>query len=84
MVQKTYMAILDFMLVNSFFAWNMSVPEVEGRMKVTRHEFYAALSQEMIKYEDKHLSSEDFGSVAPLNFEPSLSNHHAQSVEISL
>ena len=42
--KKTYMAILDFMLVNSFFAWNMSVPEVEGRMKVTRHEFYAALS----------------------------------------
>jgi len=41
---KTYMAILDFMLVNLFFAWNMLASDVEGRMKVSRHEFYAALS----------------------------------------
>jgi hypothetical protein len=38
------MAILDFMLVNLFFAWNMLASDVEGRMKVSRHEFYAALS----------------------------------------
>ena len=38
----------------------------------------------MIKYEDKHSTSKDFGSFAPLNFEPSLSDNHAQSAEIAL
>ena len=38
-VQENLHAILDFMLVNSFFTLNMSVPEVEGMLKVTRQSF---------------------------------------------
>ncbi|KAL3791017.1 hypothetical protein HJC23_003006 [Cyclotella cryptica] len=50
--KKAYFAILDFMVLNSFFAWNMSVAEVVGRLKVKRSDFYAVLAEEMIEFVD--------------------------------
>ena len=38
--------------MNAYFAWNMSVPEVEGCMKVKRSEFFAALSEYMLQFVD--------------------------------
>ena len=51
MVQKTF-AVLDFMVLNAYFAWNLPVSEVEGRLKVTRSACYAALCEELIAFED--------------------------------
>jgi len=50
--KKAYVAILDFMVLNAFFAWNMSVSEVETRLKVKRSDFYAVLAEEMIAFVD--------------------------------
>ena len=54
MVQKSYFAVLNFMVLNAYFAWNMSAPDVFGRFEVKRHEFYAAFSEEMLSYIDTH------------------------------
>lgn len=51
--KKAYFTILDFIVLNSFFAWNVSTPEIKGRMKVRRKDFYPALSKEMIDYIDE-------------------------------
>ena len=40
------------MALNAYFAWNLSVSEVEGRFKVTRNAFYAALCEELIAFKD--------------------------------
>ncbi len=40
------------MVLNSFFAWNMSVAEVGGRLKVKTSGFYAVLAEEMIAFVD--------------------------------
>ena len=48
------------MLLNSFFAWNMSAEEEENRFKVKRSEYYAALAEEMIAYVDT-TGGEDVG-----------------------
>ena len=41
--KKAFFAILDFMVLNSFFAWNMSAEEIEDRFHVKRSDYYAAL-----------------------------------------
>ena len=57
----------------------MSEPGVFGRFKVKRHEFYAALSEEMLSYVDTH--GEEVG-VQMLPYDeldghhPSVANHH--------
>ena len=50
--KKAYFAILDFMVLNAFFAWNMSVSEVESRLKVKRSDFYAVLAEELLDFVD--------------------------------
>jgi hypothetical protein len=42
------------MVLNAFFAWNMSASDVNGRLEVKCHEFFAALSKEMLAYIDTH------------------------------
>ena len=32
--KKAYFAVMDFMVLNSYFAWNMSAPDVSGRFEV--------------------------------------------------
>ncbi len=60
--KKSYFAVLDFMLLNAFFAWNMSAEEVDGRFKLKRSEFYAAYSEELIAFID-HIGGEGGASV---------------------
>ena len=50
--KKAYFAVLDFMLLNGFFAWNMSAKENPNleRMKVKKSAFYAAVAEEMIAF----------------------------------
>jgi hypothetical protein len=60
MVEQAYFAILDFMHLDSFFAWNMSAEEAENRFKVKRSEYYAVLAEEMIAYVDT-TGGEDVG-----------------------
>ena len=50
--RKTYFVILDFMVLNAFFEWNMSMSEVETRLKVKRSDFYAVLAEESIDFAD--------------------------------
>ncbi len=40
------------MVLNSFFAWNMSAEEVQDRFQVKRNEYYAALAEELLAYVD--------------------------------
>ena len=59
------------MVLNSFFAWNMSAEEIEDRFHVKRSDYYAALVDELIAYVDntssKSTGSEYFQSVTVQN-----------------
>jgi hypothetical protein len=60
--KKAYFAVLDFMLLNGFFTWNMAAENPDlHRLKVKKHQFYAALAKEMIAYVDNkdHLYSDE-------------------------
>jgi hypothetical protein len=53
--KKTYFAVLDVMLLNVLFAWNMSAkgnPEL-GRLQVKKAQFYAAVAEEMIAFSNE-------------------------------
>ena len=58
--KKAYFAILDFMILNAFFAWNMSAEEEPtlNRWKVKKWQFNAALAEEMIAYVDTEQSED--------------------------
>ena len=80
--RKPYFVILDFMVLNAFFAWNMSVSEVETRLKVKRSDFNAVLAEELIDFVD-NVEGEDrdnqskVPTVDPLNGHAPLPiNHH--------
>ena len=45
------------MLLNAWKMWNMSVPKVEGRKKVTRHQFLQCVAHELLHYETEMLVS---------------------------
>ena len=52
--KKAFFAVLDFMLLNSFFAWNMAtMTHNSGKYVVTKNEYYAVIAEEMIAYVDK-------------------------------
>ena len=51
--KNDYFAILDFMIPNSFFAWNMFPEEVQERFKVKRTQYYVALAEELVAYVDE-------------------------------
>jgi hypothetical protein len=61
------------MLLNAFFAWNMSVNQVEGRFKVKRNEFYAAYSEELIAFVDD-IDGKDGG--VKMSMQEDISNEH--------
>ena len=66
--KKCFMGILDFMMLNAYIAWNLTVEETGHRRRggviwkrqarllqrrhLRRHEFYSILAQEMMEYED--------------------------------
>jgi len=52
--KKAYFAVMDFMLLNSFFAWNMSVAEnpTMGRLKLKKWQFYSVVAHEMMTFVD--------------------------------
>lgn len=52
MVRKAHFAVLDFIVLNAFCDWNLSVSNVEGQLKVIRGAFYAVLWEELIAFED--------------------------------
>jgi len=52
--KRSFMAIMDFMLLNSLIKWNMSAkekPELH-RSKFTRHDFYTWIAEALLQYED--------------------------------
>jgi hypothetical protein len=55
--KKALMGVLDFMLLNGFMAWRMSIKycarKVPGRPKLERYEFYAACAQELLNTVDE-------------------------------
>ncbi len=59
------------MVLNSFFAWNMSAEEIEDRFHVKRSDYYAALAEELIAYVNntgsESTGSEDLQSVTVQN-----------------
>ena len=52
--KRSFMATLDFMLLNSLIAWNMSVEEATDlhRAKFSRHDFYTWISEALLQCED--------------------------------
>ena len=50
--KKTYFAVLDFILLNGFFAWNTSAKNNPNlrRMKVTKSALYAAVAEDMMTF----------------------------------
>lgn len=62
--KKAYFAVLDFMLLNSFFAWNMAAEDDSlNRLQVKKFAFYAAVAEEMISYKDGEDEDSDSRSV---------------------
>ena len=58
--KKAYFAVLDFMLLNAFFAWNMAAEDPSlNRLKVKKFGFYAAVAEEMMSYVDTTNSCTD-------------------------
>ena len=56
--KKGDMAVQDFMLLNSFYAWNMAAADPSlNCMKLTSWEYYAVAAEEMIVYEDTEFTS---------------------------
>ena len=54
MVQKSFMAIADFMILNGYVAWNMASAERLSKKKPLRkYLFHAGLAEEMINYTDE-------------------------------
>lgn len=47
---KACFAIINFMTLNAFFAWNMLVPKVECCFTLKRSEFYEAFPEELITF----------------------------------
>ena len=69
--KKAFFAILDFMVLNSFFTLNMSAEEIEDWLHVKRSDYYAALVEELMAYVDntggKNTVLEDLASVPVTN-----------------
>ena len=55
--KKSLMAVLDCMLLNAWRMWNMSVPKVEERKKLTRHQFLQCVANELLHYTTEPLVS---------------------------
>jgi len=51
--QKQFFDVLDFIVLDFFFAWNMSSEEVQGRLKERMREYYAVKNEELIVYVDE-------------------------------
>ena len=51
--KKTYLAILDCMLMNAVFAWNMAAKEDAGKRPLMRHDFMLLLAEDMMNYKDE-------------------------------
>jgi len=52
--KRSFMAIMDFILLNSLIAWNMAVEEESQlhRQKFSRHDFYTWIAEELLHYQD--------------------------------
>lgn len=48
--KKTLLGIFDMMLVNAYIAWHLS-----DQVKLTRHEFYYCVAEQMINYKEDNL-----------------------------
>ena len=58
--KKAFFAVLDFMVLNSLFAWNMSANDaILKYLRVTKYAFYTALAEEMITFVDKECITGD-------------------------
>ncbi len=55
MVKKVSFAIMAFMVLNAYFAQNMSASEVDDSLMVKRCDYYAALCEEYIPYVDEYV-----------------------------
>ena len=52
--KRSFMAIMDFMLLNSLIKWNMSAEQNSDlhRCKFSRHDFYTWIAEALLQYED--------------------------------
>ena len=51
--EKAYFAILDFMMLNAFFSWNMPAEDMTlNLLKVKKFALYVVCAEEMIAYDD--------------------------------
>ena len=56
--KKGDLAVQDFMILNSFYAWNMAAEDPSlKRMKLSLWGYYAVAAEEMIVYEDTEFAS---------------------------
>ena len=51
--KKSFFAVCDFMLLNSFLAWNLAAKEYKsGKRNIKKCDYYAALAEELIQFSD--------------------------------
>ena len=50
---KSFFVVCDFMLLNSFLAWNLAAKEYKsGKRNIKKCDYYAALAEELIQFSD--------------------------------
>ena len=59
--KKTYLAILDCMLMNAYIAWNLAAKEDKGKKPLSRHKFMNIVANQFMKYIDDN-EPEDTGT----------------------
>ena len=47
--KKTYLAILDCMMMNAYIAWNMAAKEDNNKVSLRRHEFMSVLAAQLMR-----------------------------------
>ena len=51
--KKTFLAILDCMLMNAVLAWNMAATEDSTKLHLARHDFMHIIAEDMMNYVDE-------------------------------
>ena len=73
--KQTFFALLNFMLLNGWFRWNMGVEELpEECCKVKKYKFYATVVEEMLMYVVNKNNLQDLLSLSANTGQPRLQN----------
>jgi hypothetical protein len=79
--KKTYLAILDCMMMNSLIAWNMAAArQGTTKEKLLRHQFMSFVAEEFMDYEDQTLLGDSPRMSPRRRKETCITDHHMVTV----